>query len=120
MQILSTHSLKILHETKVQADRLNHPKNPELNSDKDEDKDFDSARLNIFLTQKDEKVLIALYTKFKLIFFSFDLDGALWTSKVKKEIPVDLKNNNRAYLDFKEDLIYVRGCVGGCPIIDTQ
>jgi hypothetical protein len=36
MQIMSTCSLKILYETKVQADRLHHPENPGLNLNKDE------------------------------------------------------------------------------------
>jgi hypothetical protein len=78
MQIRSTRSLKILYETKVQADRLCHPENPDMNSDKYENKkgDFSSARLNIWLTQKDESVLISLYLKTKLIFLSFNLDAA--------------------------------------------
>ena len=80
MQILSTRSLKILYETKVQADRLRHPENPDFNSDKNEDvHDFSSARLNIWLTKKDESVLISLLLKTKLIFLSFNLDGSLWT-----------------------------------------
>jgi hypothetical protein len=77
MQILSTRSLKILYETEVQADRLCHPKNIVKNENKNQDQD--SGRLNIWLTQKDENVLIALYLDTKLIFFSFNFDGSLWT-----------------------------------------
>jgi hypothetical protein len=123
MQILSTRSLKILYETKVQAERLYHPGNPDKNENKNENKEWDSARLNIWLTQKDESALISLYLKTKLILFSFNLNGALWTSEASKDIPVSLGNNHRAYLDFKEDFIYVRRYWGEskcCIIMDTQ
>ena len=96
-----------------------------MNSDKDEDKTWDSARLNIFLTQKDESALIALYLKTKLILFSFNLDGAVWNSEASNEIPVSLEHAAAGigYLDFKEDFIYVRLYHGEpkcCVIMDTQ
>jgi hypothetical protein len=130
MQILSTRSLKILYETKVQADQLRHPKNLNLNLEKNENKAFsfryDSYKLNIFLTQKDKSVLIALYLRTKLTFFSFNLDGSLWTSEASKDIPVDIESGERGiqvYLDFREDFIYVRRYFGEpacCIIMDTQ
>jgi hypothetical protein len=46
------------------------------------------------MTQKDEDVLIAVYMKTKLIFFSFNLDGSFWAFKESKDIPVSLKDQH--------------------------
>jgi hypothetical protein len=71
---------------------LCHPENPDLNSDKDVGyHDFSSARLNIWLTKKDESVLISVLLKTKLIFFSFNLDNSLWNFEASKDIPVSIE-----------------------------
>ena len=102
-----------MFEVEVQADILRHPENPVLN--KKEKKncphgDWSVARFNIFLTQRAESVLLGIYLDTKLIFKSFKVEnGSLWTALNTKEIPVDIEDNlKKAYLDVKEDLLYVR------------